>query len=52
MKPQIALVHSQGSNYEKVTGRVSNTAGTKGLGCHNGMNWGLNPQPRQFEPCS
>ena len=34
---------SQGSNCEKWTGRVRNTAGTKGLGGHNGMNRGPPP---------
>ena len=39
---------SRGSNCEKWTGRVSSTAGSKGMGGHNGMNretGGLNPQP-------
>ena len=55
----ISLCHAckQGSNCEKWTGRVSNIAGTKGLGGHNGKNRGTGgrgvkpPTPRQFEPC-
>ena len=35
---------NQGSNCEKRTGRVSNTAGTKGLEGHNGMNKGNSQQ--------
>ena len=46
----IGLVYwsDQGSNCGKWTGRVSNTAGTKELGGHNGMSrgtGGLNPNP-------
>ena len=42
VEPLHGIPSNQGSNCEQLTGRVSNTAGTKGLGVggHNGMNRG------------
>ena len=51
----IKFTLNQGLICEKWTGRVSNTAGTKGLGSqwNERRTRSLNPPtPRQFEPCS
>ena len=47
------LLWQQGLNCVKWTGRISNTAGTKGFGGrgHNGINRKLGGYPPHFEPC-